>query len=122
MPARLQPGPAAFCFMRRIFTSYLGPVVCQGRKRNAPGETAVSGRIVQGSVEGCELVHTGKKIIQGSGAAATKSSASGSHWTLRWREVDSNFRFRAISDGGPWSATRSLFKIIQVHPALMPSR
>jgi hypothetical protein len=28
----------------------------------------------------------------------------------------------AISDGGPWSATRSLFKIIQVHPALMPSR
>ena len=26
----------------------------------------------------------------------------------------------AISDGGPWSATRSLFKIIQVHPALMP--
>ena len=38
------------------------------------------------------------------------------------REMDSNFRFRAIADGGPWSATRSLFKIIQVHPALMPSR
>jgi hypothetical protein len=27
--------------------------------------------------------------------------------------MDSNFRFRAISDSGPWSATRSLFKIIQ---------
>src|SRR3984893_14181535 len=25
-----------------------------------------------------------------------------------WREMDSNFRFRAIADGGPWSATRSL--------------
>jgi hypothetical protein len=28
----------------------------------------------------------------------------------------------AIADGGPWSATRSFFKIIQVHPALMTSR
>jgi hypothetical protein len=46
----------------------------------------------------------------------------GSHKTLRRREMDSNFQFRAIADGGPWSATRSLFKIIQVHPALMPSR
>jgi hypothetical protein len=54
-------------------------------------------------------------------AAARKSSASGSHWTLRWREMDSNLRFRTISDGGPWSATRSLFKIVQ-DPALMPSR
>ena len=48
--------------------------------------------------------------------------AGGSQQTPRWREMDSNFRFRAIADGGPWSATRSLFKIIQVHPALMPSR
>jgi hypothetical protein len=48
--------------------------------------------------------------------------AAGERRTVRWREMDSNFRFRAIADGGPWSATRSLFKIIQVHPALMPSR
>jgi hypothetical protein len=57
--------------------------------------------------------------VRGSRARLVGSS---SQWTPCWREMDSNFRFRAISDGGPWSATRSLFKIIQVHPALIPSR
>ena len=32
--------------------------------------------------------------------AARKSSASGSHWTLRWREMDSNFQFRADGAAG----------------------
>src|ERR1700724_840149 len=34
----------------------------------------------------------GKRFRKDRTAGARKSSASGSHWTLRWRELDSNLR------------------------------
>src|SRR6202035_4619307 len=49
---------------------------------------------------------------ESQGSRPSKTFA-GERQTVCWREMDSNFRFRAIADGGPWAATRSLFKIIQ---------